>query len=126
MHRPSLAAPLLAPTLVLVLVLVLGLALPACTKNEAPAPPEAGTVAAPGAGPRTNTVDKALADPNNAAVQRAKGAILAQQCSLACGAKLGIDSGACTNVCLSACANETTVAAIDTCASQTADKAPQL
>jgi hypothetical protein len=57
---------------------------------------------------------------------QAKGALVVQQGNLACGARPGIDSAACTRACAAACASETDVPRIDACASKVASESPAL
>lgn len=105
------------PSLLLGLLVALAGGLVACPKKEPPVTGEAG--------PQTALAERGLADPHGLAAP-GKGALLAQQCALACGARLAIDTGACTHACLAACASAADIAAIDACAAKTAESSPQL
>ena len=110
------------PSLTVVVVLALAVLAAACTKSE-PAPPHETTR---DAGAAADLLGKdGLAAPQGMAAQ-GKGAIVAQQCALACGAKPGIDSTPCTHACIAACGSAVDVAAIDACAAKTADGQPKL
>ena len=77
------------------------------------------------AAPKSDLAAKGIAMPEGASAA-AKGAVVSQQCAIVCGAKLGIDTGACTSRCVTTCANENDVPAIDACANKTADASPAL
>src|SRR3954453_14636848 len=90
------------------------LTLAGCPKSEPPAARDAGT---------GGVLD--LANPQ-ALVVPGKAALVLHQCSLGCGAKPGIDSGGCSQRCITACASAGDIDSINACASKTADSSPQL
>lgn len=96
--------------------MMIAILLLACSKDEAP------KKTAPSA---TSPLGTALANPQGMAAQ-GKGAVVSQQCAIACGARPGIDSSACTKTCIGACATEADIPAIDACASRTAAQSPEL
>lgn len=100
--------------------LLFALALGACTKSDPPSAPAAD------AGGKAALLGRGLADPQDPGVQQAKGALVLQQCNLACGARPGIEPGACTQQCRQECASQADIAAIDACASRVAAASPTL
>jgi hypothetical protein len=78
------------------------------------------------AGGKMAVVDRALANGQGGMAEQGKVALVAQQCTLACGARPGIDPGTCTQACTKTCGAEKDVAAIDACASKVAAEQPSL
>lgn len=86
---------------------------------------------APGAGEPRSKEERAngalaRASAEGELAAQAKGALVVQQCNLACGARPGIDSASCTRTCGTQCASETDVPHIDACASKVASESPAL
>jgi hypothetical protein len=92
----------------------------ACEKKPERTSPSADA----GPGGKLQAVDRALGAGMGGAVDQGKGAVVAQQCALACGAKPGIDPGTCTAACVKTCAAEKDLAAIDACTSRVAAESP--
>jgi len=93
----------------------------ACDKKQ-DAPP----LSTSDAGGKMAVVDRALANGQGGMAEQGKVALVAQQCTLACGARPGIDPGTCTQACTKTCGAEKDVAAIDACASKVAAEQPSL
>ena len=95
-----------------------------CSKKDADADGSGGGAADAARG-REALVNRGLGTPRGQSelLDNARGAIVAQQCNLACGAKPGIDSTGCTHACIQSCGAEPDVARIDACARSAADLA---
>jgi hypothetical protein len=99
------------------------LACGACSRSE-PAPSQ---TAAPAPSGREAQVNRALSHGGKGTMdERARVALVLQQCSLSCGARPGIDSNACTTQCVGTCASEADIPAVDACAKRVTDAAQPL
>ena len=87
----------------------------ACEKKE-DVPREAGKTGKSSEG----AVNAGLASAQGGAVEGAKSALIAQQCSLACGVHPESDPGLCTQRCLKECMSATDLPGIDACAQRVA------